>query len=69
MFRTRIIISTALRAQTNGHILIGGSFTSVNGTARTNIACLNVDGTLDDSFEAGSIASGQGGFVNSRKTD
>lgn len=33
-----------------GRIVIGGVFTSVNGVARTNIARLNEDGTVDTSF-------------------
>ncbi len=39
---------------TDGKILIGGAFTSYNGTARGGIARLNSDGSLDASFgEAG----------------
>ena len=34
-------------------MLIGGSFTTVNGVARGNIARLNVDSTLDTSFGNG----------------
>lgn len=33
--------------QPNGKILIGGAFTTYNGTPRSRIARLNVDGTLD----------------------
>jgi uncharacterized delta-60 repeat protein len=36
-----------------GKVLIGGSFTTVNGLAQTNIARLNADGSLDSSFVAG----------------
>ncbi|MBK9163593.1 MAG: VCBS repeat-containing protein [Acidobacteria bacterium] len=36
--------------QDDGKILIVGSFTSVNGTARPNIARLNANGTLDTAF-------------------
>ena len=35
-----------------GKLLIGGSFTTVNGLSQTNIARLNVDGTLDTNFVA-----------------
>jgi len=42
--------------QSDGKILIGGTFTNINGTARTSIARLNSDGTLDNSF----LASGTG---------
>jgi beta-propeller uncharacterized protein DUF5122 len=34
-------------AQPDGKILVGGSFTTVLGVARNNIARLNPDGTLD----------------------
>ncbi len=37
--------------QSDGKILVGGSFTSVNGTARSGFARLNADGTLDSSFD------------------
>lgn len=44
--------------QSNGRILIGGDFTTVNGIARNFVARLNpVDGGLDTSFEIGSGAS------------
>ncbi len=36
--------------QADGKVLIGGDFTSVNGTNRSNIARLNTDGSLDNSF-------------------
>jgi uncharacterized delta-60 repeat protein len=36
--------------QADGKILIVGDFTAVNGVARTNIARLNPDGSVDDSF-------------------
>ena len=39
-----------LGIQSDGKILIGGSFTNYNGTARNSIARLNADGTLDTSF-------------------
>ena len=37
--------------QPDGKILIGGSFTTVLGVARNNIARLNTDGTLDTAFD------------------
>ncbi len=43
----------ALLVQDDGKILIGGVFTSVNGTARSGIARLNGDGSLDTSFDPG----------------
>jgi len=36
--------------QTDGKVLIGGDFTSVNGTNRNYLARLNADGSLDTSF-------------------
>ena len=44
-----------ITVQSDGKILIGGGFTSVNGTYRNNIARLNADGSLDTSFTANSI--------------
>jgi uncharacterized delta-60 repeat protein len=41
----------AMAIQPDGKILLGGSFTSVLGVPRANIARLNVDGTLDTGFD------------------
>lgn len=43
----------ALALQADGKLLIGGSFTSVDGTGRTKLARLNADGSLDGSFAPG----------------
>jgi uncharacterized delta-60 repeat protein len=43
-------IVNAIAAQSNGSILVGGRFTHINGAERTNVARLNVDGTLDQTF-------------------
>ena len=43
--------------QSDGKIIIGGQFTSYNGTARSRIARLNVDGTLDETFNPGTGAN------------
>ncbi len=40
----------AITIQIDGGILIGGDFTSVNGTNQNHIARLNSDGTLDTNF-------------------
>src|SRR5262249_12032131 len=40
----------ALALQPDGKILVGGSFTQINGAPRNRIARLNSDGTLDASF-------------------
>jgi uncharacterized delta-60 repeat protein len=39
--------------QDDGKILVGGSFTSYNGTGRNYIARLNTDGSLDTGFSVG----------------
>jgi len=48
----------AMVVQTDGKILVGGEFTSINGTARNRIARLNSDGSLDTTFNPGSGANG-----------
>ena len=42
----------ALAVQTDGKILMGGSFTTVGGQTRNNIARLNADGSVDAAFNA-----------------
>ena len=49
------VYKTAVQA--DGKILIGGSFTSIGGTARNRIARLNADGTLDAAFDPGTGAN------------
>jgi uncharacterized delta-60 repeat protein len=49
----------ALALQGDGKIIVGGSFTNVNSTPRTNIARLNPDGTLDVGFKPVSVDGGQ----------
>jgi uncharacterized delta-60 repeat protein len=51
----RYIETTAI--QSDGKIIIGGGFTSYNGTARNRIARLNADGTLDAGFNPGTGAN------------
>lgn len=48
----------ATAVQTDGKIIIGGNFTTYNGTPCNGVARLNVDGTLDFSFNVGSGTSG-----------
>ncbi len=48
--------------QNDGKIIIGGAFSSYNGTARKNIARVNADGTLDASFDPGTGAAGSSIF-------
>src|SRR6266487_2770355 len=48
----------AIAIQTDGKIIVGGSFTDYNGTSRNNIVRLNSDGSLDAGFNTGSGADG-----------
>ena len=48
----------AMAIQSDGRIVIGGQFTSYNGTPRNCIARLNVDGSLDATFDPGAGAAG-----------
>ena len=40
----------AIAIQSDGKIVVGGNFTNYNGTARSRVAQLNSDGSLDTSF-------------------
>jgi uncharacterized delta-60 repeat protein len=53
-----IVISTSI--QSDGKIIIGGEFSTFNGTPRNGIVRLNVDGTVDTSFNVGSGFTGTG---------
>lgn len=46
----------AVAVQPDGRILLGGRFTSFNGTARNRIVRLNADGSVDASFNPGAGA-------------
>jgi uncharacterized repeat protein (TIGR01451 family)/uncharacterized delta-60 repeat protein len=50
------ILTTAV--QTDGKVIIGGLFTSYNGTLRSNRARLDTDGSLDITFNVGTGANG-----------
>ncbi len=52
----------ALVLRSDGKILVGGQFTSFNGTPVNNVAVLNPDGTLDTSF-ATNIGTGFNGSI------
>jgi uncharacterized delta-60 repeat protein len=54
----------AIALQEDGKIIIGGDFTSYNGTAINRIARLNANGTLDTEFAVGSGAMGAGGVYD-----
>jgi uncharacterized delta-60 repeat protein len=44
---------SSLALQSDGKILIGGGFTTINGASRRNIARLNANGTVDNTFNPG----------------
>jgi uncharacterized delta-60 repeat protein len=48
----------AIAIQSDGKIVVGGGFTTYNGTTRNRIARLNLDGSLDTAFDPGSGANG-----------
>jgi uncharacterized delta-60 repeat protein len=48
---------TSMGIQDDGKIIIGGFFTSYNGFVRNRIARLNLDGSLDGTFDPGTGAS------------
>ena len=53
----------AIAIQPDGNVLIGGDFTTVNGTAVNRIARLNANGSLDTNFVSG-VGAGANGSVN-----
>ena len=57
-----------INIQPNGKIIIGGSFTSINGIIRNRIARLNADGTLDVTFNPGTGANNTV-YTNSIQSD
>ena len=54
---------SALAVQTDRKVIIGGNFTTIHGAARTNLARLAPDGSVDTSFTATSL--GEFSFVTS----
>jgi uncharacterized delta-60 repeat protein len=54
-----------INLQTDGKILVGGSFTSFNGITENEIIRINIDGTKDASFITGSGISGALSGTNS----
>lgn len=56
----------ALALQSDGRIVVGGDFVTINGKARSGLARLNPDGTLDINFNAGvSLNRPASGFTQS----
>ncbi len=59
-------VGRVIEVQPDGKILVGGTFESANGTARSAIARFNSDGTLDASFnppDIYAVSSGYGGNI------
>ena len=48
----------AIAQRLDGKILIGGSFTSYNGVSITNLALINTNGALDNTFNPGGALNG-----------
>jgi uncharacterized delta-60 repeat protein len=55
-------IIRSINLQTDGKIIVGGNFTTFNGTAINRIVRLNSDGTIDVTFNPG---TGPNGFITS----
>jgi uncharacterized delta-60 repeat protein len=47
----------AVASQPDGRLIVAGQFESINGVPRRNIARLNADSTVDQSFDAGKSSS------------
>ena len=58
-FNVMLGVNSTVRSipvQTDGKIMLGGSFSGVNGFSRGNLVRLNADGSLDQTLNAGSIS-------------
>jgi uncharacterized delta-60 repeat protein len=51
-------IVTCLAVQSNNQVIVGGNFTSAQNTTKNRICRLNLDGSLDNSFDVGSGFNG-----------
>ncbi len=50
---------TTMARQTDGKVVVAGTFSAINGVIRQNVARLNADGTLDTTFDPGSQIVGE----------
>lgn len=50
--------SSMISEQSDGKLIVVGNFTSFNGVSKKNIVRLNIDGTIDTSFNVGSSSDG-----------
>src|SRR5688572_33054476 len=48
---------SAVAVQSDGKLIIGGSFVNYDGVKKNNIARLNADGSLDETFNSGTGAN------------
>lgn len=55
----QIVTIRTVSIQADGKIIIGGTFTNINGYVLNNIARLNIDGSLDFSFNTGTGFDGE----------
>ena len=55
--RRSLLLAPALALLANGEILVGGNFTSYNGTPVNRIVRLNSNGSLDSGFNVGTGAN------------
>ena len=55
--------ANSLALQADDKIVVGGRFTKVNGIAITNLARLNADGTLDQSFDSAYSWGGDASWI------
>ena len=53
-------VAEVLAVQPDGKVLVGGDFSSVNGVACIGYARLNADGSLDTSFQTGTVTGTPG---------
>lgn len=56
--------TTAVAIQPDGKILVGGGFTTFNNAAKPALVRLNTDGSLDQSFKAGTGSNNTSGPNN-----
>ncbi|RYZ13646.1 MAG: hypothetical protein EOO70_08385, partial [Myxococcaceae bacterium] len=55
----------SLALQSDGKVLLGGAFTSINGTTRNRVGRLNADGSLDMGFDVGTVVNSTGSIWGS----
>ena len=53
---------SAMALQANGRVIVGGNFTTVNGSSQNYLARLNADGSVDTSFYDDGVAGTPGGL-------